>query len=128
MNNFKEWIVTNEKNVLKESIFNYLKNKLNLFNIKKNLDDDSIRKMITRGMSSPEMERKKIFNRIDINVSDLKHIINKISEMIRNHDDNGIKWEKDLLNDVDKLKNNIINGFWKAYDLKNRPEDFKIAS
>lgn len=128
MDNFKNWIYKNENNVLKESIINYLKNKLRIFNPNKNFNDDTLNQMILKNMTTPEEERKKIFKRVDINVSDLKYIVNKIAEMIKKNDDNGIKWEKDLLNDIDVLKNNITSGFWKAYDLKNRPEDFKAAS
>ena len=128
MGNFKNWIYKNENNVLKENIINYLKNKLRIFNPNKNFNDDTLNQMILKTMSTPEEERKKIFKRVDINVSDLKYIVNKIAEMIKNHDDSGIKWEQDLLNDIDVLKNNITSGFWKAYDLKNRPEDFKAAS
>lgn len=128
MDNFKNWIYKNENNVLKENIINYLKNKLRIFNPNKNFNDDTLNQMILKTMSTPEEERKKIFKRVDINVSDLKYIVNKIAEMIKNHDDSGIKWEQDLLNDIDVLKNNITSGFWKAYDFKNRPEDFKAAS
>lgn len=120
---FKSYIKDNENKIIQENIINFLKNKFLNKNPKKYNDfNDFIKKAF---LNSPEQQRSIIFKRLNFTILDLKDIIKNIAKLMKEIDNSATNWEVELLKDIDKLKNDITNGFWKTYDLHNRPDDFK---
>lgn len=126
MLNFKSYIKNNEIKIIQEGILNFLKNKISNKKIKDNHKfNDFINKAL---LNTPEQQRSIIFKRLDFSIGDLKYIIKNIANLMKEVDNFSFEWENELLKDIEKLKNDITKGFWKTYDLHNRPKDFKNAS
>jgi hypothetical protein len=117
---FKNWLLHNEKLMIESKIIDFLKEKLS--RKKYNLNTDKfIQDLYKRNLiGSPEEEREKLFRRIDLNISDLKEIVNKIAKFATEFGGEGEELKHSLLVDIDGLKLKIMSAFWNTYHLNNK--------
>lgn len=116
---FKSWLENNESQIFEFNVINFLKEKLKIKNKSKE-SEKILRDLYAKAIQSPDIERKKILHRIDINVADLEDIINRIAKFMKLFGGDGDSLKNNLTSDLNSLKNKIISSLWDTYNLKNK--------
>lgn len=113
---FKNWLENNESQIFELHILDFLKEKFK----NKSKESEIIKNLYSQSIQSPEIERKKIFQRIDINISDLEDVINRIAKNIKLMGGDAESLKDNLTSDLNSLKNKIENAFWDSYKLNKK--------